>query len=188
MSLYGRQYPLIFGAITLLTALSACAPGTPPNSAGQAAQSAATAAPAVGKTAVAAIQTAEPQVRATAGVLAPTVQAAASAVAASDQFQTALAQAERALASVRFQTTVTPAGSSGAQVTRAEVKGTDPTGTFAALDSAARRAAVTASLNLASQMYPSARVELTILGTDSKTLGAGTKDAGAQPVVTEPAQ
>lgn len=155
-----RRLPVLIGAAFSMV-LFACAPGNPPPSASDAARAAASAAPAVAST--------------------------AQAVMSSEQFQAALAQANAALTSVRFQTTVTPEGATGNAATRAVMQGSDGTGAFAALDPAARRAAATASLNVAAQMYPATRIELSITGSDGKVLAAGHKEAGGQPVISEPA-
>lgn len=156
----GRLRSSLTISAAFLMVLIGCAPGTPPPSASDAARAVVSAAPAIATT--------------------------AQAVMNSDQFQAALAQANAALSSVRFQTTTTPEGASGSAATRVVMQGTDGTGAFGALEPAARRAAATAALNLGAQMYPSARLELSIVGADGKVLAAGQKEAGAQPVMTEP--
>lgn len=87
------------------------------------------------------------------------------------------------LRGVEFQVIQAPQGASPAKVTAVNLRGRDPSGSFAALDASTKQAAAEAAMSAVGQLFPSALVQLTISDGGGKRLLNGQKLPRARPSV-----
>jgi hypothetical protein len=115
------------------------------------------------------------------------VQAAQTAIVVGQQafatVQPYAAILQGALAGADLKVKLTPEGVLPQDVTDVSIQGTDAQGNLAQVDSSTREAAATAALLAASQYFPKATIELTVLDAQGATLVSGSTAPGQSPSV-----
>jgi hypothetical protein len=115
------------------------------------------------------------------------VQAAQTAIVVGQQaFATAqpyMTILQGALAGANLDVKTTPEGALPQDITDVAIRATDAQGNLAQVDGQTRQTAVTAALLAASQYFPKATIELTLVDASGSALVSGSVAPGQSPTV-----